>query len=174
MPGGPEFYLNPTTTQPTAPTAPSKRSVEETQQHVGPGSLSQAQQDNNASDSAASSEPRPRPVFKMRRTGHSGPFPFSGRPIVTVSPDGNHATPTPSVPSLWSPAPHAQASRDARQSSRPVPGVQDEKEQKPVEQSSATIGPSEHPTVPGENQNTQSTQPPSNPVIGFDEKRVCH
>ena len=173
MPGGPEFRFNPATTQPTAPTAPPKRSVEETQQHVGPGSLSRAQQGNNASDSAASSEPRPRPVFKMRRTGHSGPFPFSGRPIVTIPPDGNHATPSPSVSSLWSPAPHA--SHDARESSSLMPNVQNEKERKPIQQSNTTIRPSEHPTVPGDgkNQNPSNAQSHSNPVIGL-ENRVCH
>lgn len=181
MPGGPEFHFNPAAMQPTGPTAVTallKRSVEETQ-HVGPSSLSQAQQDNNASDSVTSSEPRPRPVFKMRRTGHSGPFPFSGRPSVAVPPDANHAvhdTPSPSGSSLWSPAPHAD--HDARQSSRLsnlMPNVQNEKGRKPIQQSSATLGPSEHPAFPGdgENQNPLNTQPKSNPVTGLDEKSVC-
>ncbi|KAK3291211.1 uncharacterized protein B0H64DRAFT_44606 [Chaetomium fimeti] len=174
MPGGPEFQFNPASTPATAPIAPPKRPVEETQ-HVGPSSLSQAQQDNNAFDSAASSEPRPRPVFKMRRTGHSGAFPLSGRPAATVRPGDNHATPSPSVPSFPSPATHA--SHDSHPSSGLVPGVLNQTERKPFQKTSSPVGPS-HPTSQSqptpafnqdENRSTQesSRSYPNLPIAGF-------
>lgn len=67
-------------------------------------------QQTSGSDSPAPGEARARPVFKMRRTGHSGPFPLSGRPVqaAAVTPIagsagsgiGNHDTPSPSVSSV--------------------------------------------------------------------------
>jgi hypothetical protein len=82
-------------TQPAAPTAVHF-------QNVASKDLSRAQQDaSSASDSAASIETRPRPVFKMKRTGHSGLLPFSGLPALKAL-NGNRdtVTPSPSSPSF--------------------------------------------------------------------------
>lgn len=45
----------------------------------------QPQHDNAANPTAPSGETRSRPIFKMRRTGHSGMFPFSDRPSLPAS-----------------------------------------------------------------------------------------
>lgn len=96
----------------TPSTTVQKRPFAEESQHVGPNGLSRVHQSTsdvgNASDSTAPSEPRSRPIFKMKRTGHSGPFPFPfpGRPAVRPLTDTNHDRLSPSVPSLPSPGSH--------------------------------------------------------------------
>jgi hypothetical protein len=89
---------------PTGPKTAQKRPIDETSQ-VGPSGSTQVQE--NASDSATSVERRSRPIFKMRRTGHSGPFPLSARPLpqpalqppVPNGSVGKHITPSPSISS---------------------------------------------------------------------------
>lgn len=52
----------------------------------------------------APSEPRSRPIFKMKRTGHSGPFPLSGRPVFQPTANGKQTAPSPSISSAPTPA----------------------------------------------------------------------
>ncbi|KAK4096075.1 hypothetical protein N658DRAFT_56628 [Parathielavia hyrcaniae] len=106
--------------------AAQKRPIEATNDNVGPPTVSSQAQDNvNASDSAMSGERPSRPVFKMRRTGHSGAFPVWVGPISPLIPQsptvtdaasnsiGKHDTSSPSIscsssapsPSLFSESP---------------------------------------------------------------------
>jgi hypothetical protein len=108
-----------TTAPPAAPAASKKRPFDDELQHVGangPNGLSQrrlpvqpqAQQQHMAADSPAAGEPRSRPVFKMKRTGHSGPFPFMGRRVLQ-SESAENAQPGPgAAPPSFSPGPDIQ------------------------------------------------------------------
>jgi hypothetical protein len=90
-----------------APTTAQKRPLEQI-------SESPAQQEHG-SDSTTSGESRSRPVFKMKRTGHSGLFPLSGLPTSLAGPlwERKHGTPSPSVSTVPSPGPATPRSYEA-------------------------------------------------------------
>ena len=91
-----------------------KRPADEQQQ--------QQNQNESASVSAASGGPRVRPGFKMKRTGHSGPFPFSGRPAHPPT----APAPSSSVPSAPNPGSHgAGPGHDASQPMPKLTAVRD-------------------------------------------------
>lgn len=91
---------------PGPPTPQNQRNAPAIEENnVGPERLGQALENGAPTPTAtAQGEARSRPVFKMRRTGHSGPFPFSGRPVASshspAASDASHGSAAPAVTSV--------------------------------------------------------------------------
>lgn len=85
--GADEKHVGAAVRQRPKPPTTMHRPLSETQGQMtaGPTPQRPTQRSAGTDTLATQSEPRPRPVFKMRRTGHSGPFPFSGRPALSSS-----------------------------------------------------------------------------------------
>lgn len=122
---------------------------------------------------ATQSEPRPRPVFKMRRTGHSGPFPFSGRPALSPSlPTGGGDRP-PTTPHPITPVPlpvipgtQTPRSESAIGKSNSIPAVATLSTSTAIPQHASRISPAAQATA-------TRTPPPPPPLADQSQSMVC-